>query len=1028
MAAFVSGNSTDERVDERIVVELTQMLDNHNSLARAFRMARDWCEENNNNNCELRLLGQRTTMRQYNKPTVSEVAVLITNEFGENTEPRDVIVSPTSGGLKRISELHQLYMALQYPLLFPYGETGYHNQIPYHRNIGRRKTKRETVTMREFYCYRYHYRNNEGTTLLRGGRLYQQYLVDSYTAVEEEQLRYTRNHQAELRVDLYNNVCDAVTKGDTRADAVGKRIVLPTSFTGSPRYMVQNYQDVMALCRAFVNPDLFITFTANPKWPEIDKMVSLISGHKSHDRSESVTRIFKMKLDLLMEDIMQKKIFGECKTGIYTIEFQKRGLPHAHILIWLGPETKCNTPEEINDIISAELPLESEDPDLYEAVLEFMLHGPCGADSPNASCTEDGKCKKHFPRPFYQETTIDADGYPVYQRRNNRVFVQKGKTKLHNGFVVPYNRYLLLKYKAHINVEWCNRSRAIKYLFKYLNKGPDRATIVIHENVATHGQSSAENILIIDEIKNYLDCRYLSPCEAVWRMLAFSIHYSYPSVIRLTFHLPEQHMITLRDSENLRKKLNEEGIEKTMFTEWKGCIGRIVYCNPAAGPRYYLRILLSVVRGPQSYKDIKTVNGPEYATYKEACIAYGLLNDDKEWTDSGCYTDAINEAKLWATGSQLRDLFVTILMFCDVRSPLEIWNENWETLSEDILYRLRRQFKFPNLHLSDEQIKNYCLVEIQEILQRNGKSLDDFSDIPKPDETLLTAMDNRLIREELSYNQSQEALEHEQLFHKLNPDQMTIYENVIASVHKERGGFYFVYGPGGTGKTFLYKTILSWLRSEGTIALAVASSGIASLLLPGGRITHSRFVIPLELMEYSTCGIKQKTHLAALMQQAKLIIWDEAPMTQKYAFEALDKTLKDILGLNNPRNRTRIFEGLTVLLGWDFRQILPVIPKGQRQEIVHSCINKSILWKCCQLYTLSRSMRVNEYSPTGELDRRKQQFNKWVLDIGDGVVEQKQKKEKTNLLGSTFQGDFLCHALHLQLKTSSTLHFLTLMK
>nr|XP_043631498.1 ATP-dependent DNA helicase PIF1-like [Erigeron canadensis] len=145
-------------------------------------------------------------------------------------------------------------------------------------------------------------------------------------------------------------------------------------------------------------------------------------------------------------------------------------------------------------------------------------------------------------------------------------------------------------------------------------------------------------------------------------------------------------------------------------------------------------------------------------------------------------------------------------------------------------------------------------------------------------------------------------------------------------------------------------------------------------------------------MDSSTCGIKQNTHLAALMQEAKLIIWDEAPMTQKYAFEALDKTLKDILGLNKAENKKLIFGGLTVLLGGDFRQILPVIPKGQRQEIVHSCIKKSILWKHCQLYTLSRSMRVNEYSPTGELDRSKQQFNKWVLDIGDGVVEAKVKE------------------------------------
>nr|XP_043631506.1 uncharacterized protein LOC122602955 [Erigeron canadensis] len=211
MSAFMSRDGTTQRVDEVIVAQLIQMLDNHSSLSRAFRMARDWCVQNNNNNCELRLLGQRTDMRQYNKPTVSEVAVLITNDFGENIEPRDIIVSPKNGGLRRISELHQLYMALQYPLLFPYGETGYHPEIPYHKNTGRRKTKRNTVTMREFYCYRIHYRSNEGTTLFRGGRLYQQYLVDSYTAVHEERLRWTRNHQPELRAELYNNICDAVT-------------------------------------------------------------------------------------------------------------------------------------------------------------------------------------------------------------------------------------------------------------------------------------------------------------------------------------------------------------------------------------------------------------------------------------------------------------------------------------------------------------------------------------------------------------------------------------------------------------------------------------------------------------------------------------------------------------------------------------------------------------------------------------------------------------------------------------------------
>ncbi|XP_071694710.1 uncharacterized protein [Rutidosis leptorrhynchoides] len=247
-------------------------------------------------------------------------------------------------------------------------------------------------------------------------------------------------------------------------------------------------------------------------------------------------------------------------------------------------------------------------------------------------------------------------------------------------------------------------------------------------------------------------------------------------------------------------------------------------------------------------------------------------------------------------------------------------------------------------------------------------------------------MDNRLIREELNYNLQEMRTLHTTLHNSLTPEQLAIYEKVIAAVTQKKGGLFFLYGPGGTGKTFVYNTILTKLRSEKMIVLAVASSGIASLLLPGGRTAHSRFVIPLELMENSTCGIKQKTHLADLIQQARLIIWDEAPMTQKNAFEALDKTLRDILGAQDETNRTRLFGGMPILLGGDFRQILPVIPKGKRQEVVHACINRSNLWNHCQLHTLTRIMRVNEYAPDGAIDTRKRLFNKWVLDIGDGNV------------------------------------------
>ncbi|GKE44063.1 ATP-dependent DNA helicase PIF1-like protein, partial [Tanacetum coccineum] len=138
---------------------------------------------------------------------------------------------------------------------------------------------------------------------------------------------------------------------------------------------------------------------------------------------------------------------------------------------------------------------------------------------------------------------------------------------------------------------------------------------------------------------------------------------------------------------------------------------------------------------------------------------------------------------------------------------------------------------------------------------------------------------------------------------------------------------------------------------------------------PGGRTAHSRFFIPLELLENSTCGIKQNTYLVELMQQVELIIWDEAPMTQKYAFEALDKTLRDILGYRAPEKQDKLFGGVTVLLGGYFRQILPVIPKGKRAYIVHACINRLELWKHCKVLAVGDGrvpsrMKDGEDEPT----------------------------------------------------------------
>ncbi|GJR76441.1 hypothetical protein Tco_0088806 [Tanacetum coccineum] len=253
--------------------------------------------------------------------------------------------------------------------------------------------------------------------------------------------------------------------------------------------------------------------------------------------------------------------------------------------------------------------------------------------------------------------------------------------------------------------------------------------IVIQENVPNGQADTTEKVTVVDEIKNYLNCRYLAPCEAVWCILSFDIHYSYPSVMKLNFHLSNQQPVTLRDSDNLPALLEKEGINYYVWYErlkmWKPrkqrkCIGRIVYSTPASGERYFLRMLLNVVRGLRNFEELLTVNKQVCSTFKEACFTYGLLNDDREWTR------AIQEASVWALGLQLRDLFVTILLFCDVIRPLKLWEETWEVLSEDILHQKRKLYKYPELQLTAEQIQNYCLVEIQEVVNRNGRSLAEF--------------------------------------------------------------------------------------------------------------------------------------------------------------------------------------------------------------------------------------------------------------------------------------------------------------
>ncbi|KAH1133303.1 hypothetical protein GLYMA_05G078600v4 [Glycine max] len=658
-------------IQNHIVSALSHMLDQHNSHAKSFRMARDRLAGDQANNIKLQLIAARGKDGcVYNMPNVPEIVALIVGNFHPGSKT-DIIVETQNGELQRIHELHPSYLPLQYPLLFPYGEDGYRADILHRCTSSSKKRKRNRLTMRKWFAYRLQSRSNEAQTLLHSRKLFQQFIVEGYTMVESERLSYIRNNQNKLRVDKYSSLQTSLDTGTAKGLTKGKRVILPSMFVGSPCYMDQLYFDGMTICSHVGFPNLFITLTCNPSWPEIRRLLSPLNL-KPTDRPDIVSRIFRLKYEHMLSDLTKGQLLGKVVAYMHTIEFQKRGLPHMHLLLFLHPDNKYPSSTDIDKIISAEIPSHQEDPELYRLVENHMIHGPCGILQSNSPCMKEGKCSRLYPKQFQPQTLLDSNGYPVYRRRNNGHSISKNGVIIGNRYVVPYNPKLLKKYRAHINIEWCNQSTSIKYLFKYINKGYDRVTTVM----LSDSDNAAQNVNIQnDELKEYLDCRYISPCEAAWRIFAFPIHGRKPAIERLYFHLPDQHNILYEDHDDIDDVLSKPTISDSKCLAWmntskdfdearnltysqfvskfvynkrnrswqprkKGyTIGRLIWVPPTTGELFYLRMMLGSCKGPTSFEDIRTVANIQYPTYREACFAMGFLQDDRE------YVEAIKEAK-----------------------------------------------------------------------------------------------------------------------------------------------------------------------------------------------------------------------------------------------------------------------------------------------------------------------------------------------------------------------------------------------
>ena len=427
-----------------IILQKLRFMMDENPFVSQFKMARDLLKTNPLIDFKISIVTESSNdKRRYNQPTVAEIAIIMPDPVTGESIQRKGIAFNKNGFVQKVDVNQSSYIPLAYPLMFPSGQLAWQYNT-YKLNLPNKETsnvidkvaevelniadegfeidqfdanraddyidaevdepeyqedelceseqpenvaaeipvkKMEFISAMQYYAYLLYDRPN--SYLHSFGRLFLQFICDTYSIVELNRLKFLRNNQETLRADKYQNIknSELTNLGYT----IGKRTVLPSTYKGSPRNLMKLFQDSMAVVREYGKPDLFVTVTCNSKWPEITQELK----HVAHEHKLTlINRVFKLKLKAIMDDIYAKKIFGNVEANMYVIEFQKRGLPHAHILIIMKDDSKPRNTEDYDRIVSAEIPDIKKHPQAYETVTSLMIHGPCGKLNPLAQCMD----------------------------------------------------------------------------------------------------------------------------------------------------------------------------------------------------------------------------------------------------------------------------------------------------------------------------------------------------------------------------------------------------------------------------------------------------------------------------------------------------------------------------------------------------------------------------------------------------------------------------------------------------------------
>jgi hypothetical protein len=685
---------------------------------------------------------------------------------------------------------------------------------------------------------------------------------------------------------------------------------IPSALRGSPGSRYEGVQKCTALAVKLGPPTLFLTFTANSEWAEF--RAALRPNESWWHHPHLLCRYFHHRLNELLHDLQEGVSLGVRTSWIVSVvEFQARGMPHAHLLVRLSDVGSLS-----GEIVDRFLSCAHEgctDPVLKEIVGRFMVH-QCRPERCHKQYrgkkVANPRCFWQFPKPYKAATSVNpSSGYWDTRR------------VLGDGNIVHYNANLLKKFQCHLNVEIAANDRSISYLFKYFHKGPTKVFC---------------KATFADNVEDFFRASTLCSFEASWSVLGFPFRFSWPEVRLLPVVLPgedkrvftpESYDATLARDPNtvLHRYLSRDpSLSEWTYTElWQNfriAAGRyqvkgsgLTQFTPRTQQdnsiavmlpprlkekeRFCLYLLLLYLPGCRSHEQLRA----PHATFYDACVSRGIFVNSES-----SYWSAALEHSPFLSPDKVQKIFLYAYVTGGV-SPTSFLLQHWEKMRErptwtswQVLSALARLF-------ARESIDITTVVNVADFTDREFNLDDVLADV---DETEDLPAETHI---------------------ELTEKQRQVVDGITASIDADVDDrFCFLNGIAGSGKTTTIRSLVSTLRQRGKHVVCCAATGIAASLLPEGTTAHRLFGLPIE--ENNEVGAKQstigaQTMQARILQKMDVLVIDEISMMHIAVIAVMDRTLQDL------RQNTKKMGGTAVICAGDFHQFGPVT-RGSPASVV----------------------------------------------------------------------------------------------